>query len=44
MTEPTTNRQLERICQLLDALEFGDATASELARQTGLSTSTAHRL
>ena len=44
MTEPTTNRQLERICQLLDALEFGDATASELARQTGLSTSTTHRL
>lgn len=44
MTEISGNRQLERVAQLLDALEFGDATASELARRTGLSTSTAHRL
>ncbi|MCW4466518.1 helix-turn-helix domain-containing protein [Glutamicibacter sp. MNS18] len=44
MTETATNRQLDRICLILDALEFGDATASELARRTGLSTSTAHRL
>ncbi|PRA08267.1 ArsR family transcriptional regulator [Arthrobacter sp. MYb211] len=44
MSETTANRQLDRICLILDALEFGDATASELARRTGLSTSTAHRL
>lgn len=44
MSESTANRQLERISLILDALEFGDATASELARRTGLSTSTAHRL
>ncbi|MFJ2618041.1 IclR family transcriptional regulator [Glutamicibacter sp. NPDC087344] len=44
MSETSSNRQLERISLILDALEFGDATASELARRTGLSTSTAHRL
>lgn len=44
MSESTANRQLERISLILDALEFGEATASELARITGLSTSTAHRL
>lgn len=44
MSDTTANRQLDRICLILDALEFGDATASELARRTGLSTSTAHRL
>lgn len=41
---PTGNRQLERMGLVLDALDFGEATASELARRTGLSVSTTHRL
>lgn len=44
MSETSSNRQLERISLILDALDFCDATASELARRTGLSTSTAHRM
>ncbi|MFI7397688.1 IclR family transcriptional regulator [Micrococcus luteus] len=38
------NRMLERIAAILDAVESGPATATELARRTDLSVSTAHRL
>ncbi|SJM66877.1 IclR family transcriptional regulator [Gulosibacter sp. 10] len=39
-----SNRMLERVCLVLDALEHDRANASELARRTGLSVSTVHRL
>jgi DNA-binding IclR family transcriptional regulator len=39
-----TNRTLARVASLLDAAESGPLTAAELARQSGLSVSTAHRL
>lgn len=38
------NRMLERVAALLDAVDGSAASASELARRTGLSVSTAHRL
>ncbi|GGG66765.1 IclR family transcriptional regulator [Kocuria dechangensis] len=38
------NRTLERIAAILDAVGQSSASASELARRTGLSVSTAHRL
>ncbi|WP_245325625.1 IclR family transcriptional regulator [Paeniglutamicibacter terrestris] len=46
MTESTTtsNRMLERVALVLDALDDSSASASELARRTGLSVSTVHRL
>lgn len=45
-TEPLAapNRMLERVGQILDAVDGDPATASELARRTGLSVSTVHRL
>lgn len=42
--EGTANRTLERAAAILDAIGPGAATATELARRTGLSVSTAHRL
>lgn len=39
-----SNRTLERAAAILDAVEHAAASASELARRTGLSVSTAHRL
>lgn len=39
-----TNRTLSRVAALLDAAESTPATAAELARRSGLSVSTAHRL
>lgn len=46
MTEAasTSNRMLERVAMVLDAVEDSSASASELARRTGLSVSTVHRL
>lgn len=46
MTEATitSNRMLERVAMLLDAVDDSAASASELARRTGLSVSTVHRL
>ena len=47
MTEAatTSNRMLERVAMVLDAVEGSSAaSASELARRTGLSVSTVHRL
>lgn len=41
---PPANRTLERIAAMLDAVDESPASASELARRTGLSISTAHRL
>lgn len=38
------NRMLERVAAILDAVETGPASASEIARQTELSVSTVHRL
>lgn len=38
------NRMLERVAALLDVVEAAPSSASELARRTGLSVSTAHRL
>ena len=40
----TSNRMLERVALVLDAVEGSSASASELARRTGLSVSTVHRL
>ena len=40
----TSNRMLERVAMVLDAVEGSAASASELARRTGLSVSTVHRL
>ncbi|WP_411732269.1 IclR family transcriptional regulator [Paeniglutamicibacter sp.] len=40
----TSNRMLERIAMVLDAVDDSSASASELARRTGLSVSTVHRL
>lgn len=37
-------RSLERAASVLDVVELAPATASEIARRTGLSVSTAHRL
>lgn len=42
--DPSPNRMLERICQILDAVEAEPGNASELARATGMSVSTVHRL
>jgi DNA-binding IclR family transcriptional regulator len=42
--ESSNNRMLERIASILDAVDGASASASELARRTGLSVSTAHRL
>lgn len=39
-----SNRTLERVVAILDAVERSSASASELARRTELSVSTAHRL
>ena len=46
MSETTagSNRMLERISLVLDAVDDSSASASELARRTGLSVSTIHRL
>ena len=46
MTEAATtgNRMLERVALVLDAVDDSSASASELARRTGLSVSTVHRL
>ena len=46
MAEPatTSNRMLERVAMVLDAVEGSSASASELGRRTGLSVSTVHRL
>ncbi len=46
MTEAatTSNRMLERVALVLDAVDDSSASASELARRTGLSVSTVHRL
>jgi DNA-binding IclR family transcriptional regulator len=41
---PSSNRTLERVAAILDAVGRSSASASELARRTGLSVSTAHRL
>ncbi|MFI7481286.1 IclR family transcriptional regulator [Kocuria sp. M1R5S2] len=41
---PASNRTLERVAAILDAVNLSSASASELARRTGLSVSTAHRL
>jgi DNA-binding IclR family transcriptional regulator len=41
---PSSNRTLERVAAILDAVDSSSASASELARRTGLSVSTAHRL
>lgn len=38
------NRMLERVAALLDVVEAAPSSASELARRSGLSVSTAHRL
>lgn len=38
------NRMLERVAAILDAVETGPASASEIARRTELSVSTVHRL
>ncbi|GAA3326399.1 IclR family transcriptional regulator [Paeniglutamicibacter sulfureus] len=40
----TSNRMLERVAMVLDAVDGSSASASELARRTGLSVSTVHRL
>jgi DNA-binding IclR family transcriptional regulator len=42
--DSSNNRMLERIASILDAVDGASASASELARRTGLSVSTAHRL
>ncbi|WP_417233359.1 IclR family transcriptional regulator [Arthrobacter sp.] len=42
--DPASNRMLERISAILDALDAGPCTASELARSTAMSVSTVHRL
>lgn len=42
--ERTGNRMLERTAAILDAVEDGPLLASEIARVTGLSLSTTHRL
>jgi DNA-binding IclR family transcriptional regulator len=39
-----SNRMLERVAQILDALDMGPAGASEISRTTGLSISTVHRI
>lgn len=47
MPSPETsgsNRTLERVAAILDAVDPAAVSASELARRTGLSVSTAHRL
>ncbi|MGD6979953.1 MULTISPECIES: IclR family transcriptional regulator [Citricoccus] len=38
------NRMLERVAAILDAVEAGPASASDIARRTELSVSTVHRL
>lgn len=43
-TEGGGNRMLERVAAILDAVETGPASASDIARRTGLSVSTVHRL
>lgn len=43
-SSPSSNRTLERVALILDALELSSCTASELGRRTGLSVSTVHRL
>ncbi len=40
----SSNRTLERVAAILDAVDRAAVSASELARRTGLSVSTAHRL
>lgn len=50
MAEPSpsssssSNRTLDRVALILDALDVSSCSASELARRTGLSVSTVHRL
>ncbi len=39
-----SNRMLERVAQILDALDSGPAGASDIGRITGLSVSTVHRI
>ena len=39
-----SNRMLERVAQILDALDAGPVGASDLGRLTGLSVSTVHRI
>jgi DNA-binding IclR family transcriptional regulator len=41
---PGSNRTLERVAAILDAVDHSAASATELAHRTGLSVSTAHRL
>lgn len=41
---PNSNRSLERLAAILNAVNHSSASASEIARRTGLSVSTAHRL
>lgn len=44
-SEPlSSNRTLERVAAILDAVDRAAVSASELARRTGLSVSTTHRL
>lgn len=43
-TATSSNRMLERVALVLDAVDGSPASASELARRTGLSVSTVHRL
>lgn len=43
-TPATGNRTLSRIAAILDSVEGAPTSASELARRSGLSVSTAHRL
>jgi DNA-binding IclR family transcriptional regulator len=40
----SSNRTLERVAAILDAVDRAAVSASELSRRTGLSVSTAHRL
>jgi DNA-binding IclR family transcriptional regulator len=43
-TDASGNRMLSRVAALLDAVDGSSASAVELARRSGLSVSTAHRL
>ncbi len=44
MPSAPSNRMLERVTQILDALDSGAASASDIGRRTGLSVSTVHRI
>lgn len=43
-SESQPNRMLERVSAILDAIDVSPGTASDLARRTGMSVSTVHRL